>query len=309
MHPALSIENISQLPGRYKVRLSAFPPVLLLKLTHQNVKVMARSAANGSLRDLTRLYSYLDNLGEANCQLLLPIFYSALDPAGISPAASLDQPTSSSNDTDCCGRAAMSLNCVAQLTQIVNVFSPDLAAEFWPRIWAWIQFLYTHRDAVPVVVAADPVTTYSTYGHIIAHFVPDPMDATPELRVVITAVWKVLLGVRGDFQEATYVLLSCLIRPLGMDYSIEEPRFQGKPPGNPTQKNNVIWKPRFSGVPRRRVSGKTVGSVDGRDPKRSAVMEFTFILFIFSPYPTVISSHCVRNLTYHGAVKTNSQVL
>ncbi|KAF7342230.1 MYND-type domain-containing protein [Mycena venus] len=198
MHPALSIENLSHLPGRYKV--------------------MAKSAANGSLRDLTRLSSYLDNLGAANCQLLLPIFYSSLEPAGIPPAAGLDQPTSAllSDNNDCCGRAAMSLNCVAHLTQIVNVFSPDLAAEFWPRIWAWIQFLYTHRDAVPVVVAADPATTYSTYGYIIAHFVPDHMDATPELRLIITAVWKVLLGVRGDFQEATYVLLSQLIIPLGM---------------------------------------------------------------------------------------------
>ncbi|KAJ7452715.1 hypothetical protein B0H11DRAFT_2327136 [Mycena galericulata] len=198
MHPALSIENISHLPGRYKV--------------------MAKSAANGSLRDLTRLYSYLDKLGEANCQLLLPIFYSSLEPTGIPPAAGLDQLTSTSlsDDNDCCGHAAMSLNCVAHLTQIVNVFSPYLAAEFWPRIWAWIQFLHTHRDAVPAVVAADPVTIYSTYGHIIAHFVPDYMDATPGMRVVITAVWKVLLGVRGDFQEATYVLLSRLIQPLGM---------------------------------------------------------------------------------------------
>ncbi|KAJ7901410.1 hypothetical protein B0H13DRAFT_2515579 [Mycena leptocephala] len=198
MHPALSIENLSHLPGRYKV--------------------MAKSAANGSLRDLTRLYSYLDILGEANCQLLLPIFYSSLEPAGIPPAASLDQLTSTSlsDDNDCCGRAAMSLNCVAHLAQFVNVFSPDLAAAFWPRIWAWIQFLHTHRDAVPVVVTADPVTTYSTYGHIIVHFVPHYRDATPRLRVVITAVWKVLLGVHGDFQEATYVLLSRLIKPLGM---------------------------------------------------------------------------------------------
>jgi hypothetical protein len=91
-------------------------------------------------RDLARLYSYLDNLGEANCQLLLSIFYSSLEPAGIEfpPAAGLDQLTSTSlsDDNDCCERAAMPLNCVVHLTQIVDVFSSDLAAEFWPRIWA-----------------------------------------------------------------------------------------------------------------------------------------------------------------------------
>ncbi|KAF7345034.1 MYND-type domain-containing protein [Mycena venus] len=177
---------------------------------------MAKSAANGSLRDLTRLYSYLDNLGEANCQLLLPIFYSALEPAGIPPAAGLDQLTSTSlsDDNDCCGRAAMSLNCVAHLTQIVNVFSPDLAAEFWPRIWAWIQFLHTHRDAVPVVVAADPVTTYSTYGYIIVHFGPEYMDATPGLRVPHTFCFPDLSNPLG-MTEPTGIILTDLVEGAG----------------------------------------------------------------------------------------------
>jgi hypothetical protein len=79
-------------------------------------------------RDLAHLYAYLNNLGEANCQLLLSIFYSSLEPAGIGfpLAAGLDQlaSTSLSDDNDCCEHAAMLLNCVVHLIKIVDVFSP-----------------------------------------------------------------------------------------------------------------------------------------------------------------------------------------
>ncbi|KAJ7763365.1 hypothetical protein B0H16DRAFT_1804413 [Mycena metata] len=195
MHRALSIENLSYLPGRYRL--------------------MATSAANGSLRDLTRVYSYLDILGEANGRFLLPIFHRSLDPAGIPNAAALDTLSTSSSD-DCCERAAMALNCIVHLTRNQTVLSPELMAEFWPRMWVWIKFLHKYRDSVPVMLAADPVATYSTYGSIIAHFALDLIDTTPGLKAVITAAWKVLLGVNGEFQEWTYRLLCQLIESVGM---------------------------------------------------------------------------------------------
>ncbi|KAJ7108918.1 hypothetical protein C8R43DRAFT_962741 [Mycena crocata] len=110
----------------------------------------------------------------------------------------------------------MSLNCIAHLIRSRTVFPADLAGEFWPRIWTWIKFLHRFRDCVPVVLATEPTTTYSTYGILIAHFGLDLMDATPGLKVVITAAWKVLLRVDGQFQEETYILISQLIKPMGM---------------------------------------------------------------------------------------------
>ncbi|KAJ7633558.1 hypothetical protein DFH06DRAFT_1437488 [Mycena polygramma] len=203
MHPALRIDNLSRLPGRYKCFRS------------RNSKLMATSAANGSLRDLTRLYSYLDTLGKANCQLLLPIFHRSLEPAGIPRATDLE--SSASSPDDCCARAAISLNCIAHcVIRTGMVFPPGLKEEFWPRIWAWIGFLHRYRDTVPAVLGADPLRTYNTYGSIIAHFALDIIDETPGLTVVIIATWKVLLGVDGSCQEGIYNLISQLINPVGM---------------------------------------------------------------------------------------------
>ncbi|KAJ6468518.1 hypothetical protein C8R47DRAFT_1325784 [Mycena vitilis] len=196
MHPALSIDNLSRLPGRYKL--------------------MATSAANGSLRDLRRVCSYLGALGE-NDQLLLPIFYRSLEPAKIPRTTDLDSLTSSAED--CCACAGMSLDCIVHLIRTGIDNSPDLTDELWPRIWAWMEFLHRYRDIIPAVLGGDPLETYSTYGELIAHFALDLIGETPGLKAVITAVWKVLLGVGSDYMEGTYQLLSRLITPVGMSQS------------------------------------------------------------------------------------------
>ncbi|KAJ7161209.1 hypothetical protein C8R46DRAFT_1353815 [Mycena filopes] len=195
MHPALNIENLSSLPARYRL--------------------MAMSAANGSPRDLRRVCSYLNVL---DGRLLLPILYRSLDPANIPNAVDLEGPSSELSQK-CANCAAMALDCIVWILPDRMTFQSDVAAEFWPRVWAWIQFLHEYRDSLPVVLA-DPTTTYGNYGSIIRYFALDLLDTTPGLKAVIAAVWTRLIGVRGDSHESTYTkestysLLCQILRPL-----------------------------------------------------------------------------------------------
>ncbi|KAF7351727.1 hypothetical protein MSAN_01605900 [Mycena sanguinolenta] len=130
-HPALAVENLSRLP-----------PYL---------QEVATAAISGSTKDLTRLCDLVRDPRAQISQLdlLLPVFYTLLDPGTIPEPCRLDPDSSdSAHQSSVIGliaRAAASLDALRTLGEL----PPGVGAGLWPRVWQWVLFMHTYREAIP----------------------------------------------------------------------------------------------------------------------------------------------------------------
>ncbi|KAJ6553288.1 hypothetical protein B0H19DRAFT_159719 [Mycena capillaripes] len=117
MHKSLRLDNLAYLPI--------------------SVRRFASPAANGSIDDLKRLITLLDEIhSEHTFAQCLPVFYANLDPGGI--------PTGVNVTTDEVTRAIMALDALHKL----GVESKPAWQDLWTRIWPWIAFLHVHRGCL-----------------------------------------------------------------------------------------------------------------------------------------------------------------
>ncbi|KAJ6474329.1 hypothetical protein C8R45DRAFT_1011330 [Mycena sanguinolenta] len=130
-HPALGVENLSRLP-----------PYL---------QEVATAAISGSTKDLSRLYDLVRDPRAPIFQLdlLLPVFYTLLDPGTIPEPCHLDPDSSdSTRQSSVIGlvaRAAASLDALRTLGEL----PPGVGADLWSRVWRWMLFMHTYREAIP----------------------------------------------------------------------------------------------------------------------------------------------------------------
>ncbi|KAJ6517410.1 hypothetical protein C8R47DRAFT_1255011 [Mycena vitilis] len=126
MHPALRLENLDQLPP--------------------SMRRVARRAcsATRSIDDIRRIQTYIATATETQTLLMLPIFYTNLDPLDVPDQDQYDTENPPADAESRIGRALLSL-----VSLYVLEFPVEIGPEIWPRVWPWVQFIYTYRDHLP----------------------------------------------------------------------------------------------------------------------------------------------------------------
>ncbi|KAJ6574342.1 hypothetical protein B0H19DRAFT_1063317 [Mycena capillaripes] len=125
MHPALRLGNLDRLPTSMKARAILVPRI-------------ATEIA------LDRIQTYLTTATEEQAILLLPVFYTNLDPGVIPDLDQFDTENPSAHVENCIGRAMLSLYSLYSI-QFPTSIGPDI----WPRVFPWVQFIYTYRNHLP----------------------------------------------------------------------------------------------------------------------------------------------------------------
>ncbi|KAJ7088286.1 hypothetical protein C8R44DRAFT_991137 [Mycena epipterygia] len=143
MHPALRLENLSQLPISYRR--------------------YASGAVNGSLEDLKKLVALVAKKRTANPELFLPVAFTNLDlnmiPEQLESVAQYAAPIQ---------RAVLSL-------QILHSCGPfdipgSFCVEMWPRIVKWIIFLDAYRDIIRHVIPLTENDRHNLYMELIMEY-------------------------------------------------------------------------------------------------------------------------------------------
>lgn len=171
---------------------------------------VASSAAKGSLPDLRRLVKLMNNLPQPQRFLILPVLYVNLDEAGIPSPAELDDEAWPSS-VQLADLALAGLHFV--LTS--PAFPTDTLIHFWPRVWAWMEFLHIHNDCIPNFDMAK-AATYLKFSTILNCFHDHgPMERLVEkqvgLQALCTRAWMLSLGVVEDQRDAIFSQTSCML--------------------------------------------------------------------------------------------------
>ncbi|KAJ7162511.1 hypothetical protein C8R46DRAFT_1283517 [Mycena filopes] len=134
--------------------------------------IASAASATGSLDDFVKLCDILPGLAKIQLALCAPVIYARLDSSLIPDSNTLD------------------LAWLLHLALIV----PAAFADFWPRLWAWIDFLYTYWGHIPGLVAEERSSRLREHASIVVRFWNDPetaplVCATRRMRVIISADW------------------------------------------------------------------------------------------------------------------------
>ncbi|KAJ7749802.1 hypothetical protein DFH07DRAFT_552205 [Mycena maculata] len=97
------------------------------------IQEVATAAANGSFKDLKRLRQMILVEKRHSSEALLPVVHRCLDPKKI-PTVDEAAPCN-----------AVSVAALALRTFPAIMIPSGIGSDLWPRIWAWFQFLDTHR--------------------------------------------------------------------------------------------------------------------------------------------------------------------
>ncbi|KAJ7637433.1 hypothetical protein B0H17DRAFT_1217093 [Mycena rosella] len=184
MHPALSMNKLSNLPPRTQ-RLAR--------------KVVEPTA---TLQDTLRLRDHLQQLPGHQQPSLLPIFYMTLDQEHIPSLDQLDSPVPLSNDH--ISRVYTSLLAVYALPNL----PPDVFAVIFPRIVLWVQFLQTYchyLDLAPCLPHGVPPSQNEicfTFFLFIGTFLDDEastqtINRTLGVRFLVGRAWTFLVQSRN----------------------------------------------------------------------------------------------------------------
>ncbi|KAJ6491188.1 hypothetical protein C8R45DRAFT_1213195 [Mycena sanguinolenta] len=94
---------------------------------------VATAAANGSFQDFQRLRQIIFVEKSHSPEAVLPVIYRCLDPQKIPTIDELAP------------RKAVSVAALALKTLFIPIVPAGAGSDLWPRVWAWFQFLDTHR--------------------------------------------------------------------------------------------------------------------------------------------------------------------
>ncbi|KAJ7113265.1 hypothetical protein C8R43DRAFT_1040121 [Mycena crocata] len=175
MHPAFRLSNLDRLPA-----------------TLRNAAKIACSP-NATVHDLLRVRTYMATATDKQHNLLLPVFYVNLDPAGVPNEAQLDTDSLLPEVTGRIGKALRALEAL-----YIVKFAVEIGPDIWPRVWAWVQFLHLYRRHLPGI-------TVSVSGRVLCldllmfagTFADHPrthalMLATPGFRYMVAKAWVYL---------------------------------------------------------------------------------------------------------------------
>ncbi|KAJ7607640.1 hypothetical protein DFH06DRAFT_1486484 [Mycena polygramma] len=152
-----------------------------------SLRRIASAAADGSLQDLIRLLALVNTsrLTTAQLLLLLPVAWSNLDPADVPSSESLDDQTVVADFHKKPFKAL-------ELVHYVKDIPPHALADLWPRVWAWIDFLYTHREAISGV--PDELSIMANLFWFIDRIPPTQVDTAAGVRILIAKAWAAFVA-------------------------------------------------------------------------------------------------------------------
>ncbi|KAJ6573373.1 hypothetical protein DFH09DRAFT_1312076 [Mycena vulgaris] len=183
MHPALRLENISNIPT-------------------VSLRRAATLAANDSLEHVRKVKFAVMNDPSPQSILLLPVFYANLDPANIPHIPELEERILWPEVRAAIGRATLSLDAL----DLLNDTPPEVYPSLWPRVWKWSEFLDTYPHCDPFLPADEyEEMSFHTFYYIARlHLHAETarlIDATPRLRVFIAKIWGMLVKTKGPAFE------------------------------------------------------------------------------------------------------------
>ncbi|KAJ7714897.1 hypothetical protein B0H16DRAFT_1742331 [Mycena metata] len=166
----------------------------LSKLKTAGMRSSARAAAAGSLPDLVALCDSLGDLPEMQALLTLPALFANADRQRIPNSAELDTLSSremSIPHVDGPFQALMGFGVLVAAESIPL----GAAADLWPHLWGWLDFLHTHWDYLPASRCVDQRRVCMHHAAIIlallkAHDTSTIIRATPGVRSLLATAWK-----------------------------------------------------------------------------------------------------------------------
>ncbi|KAJ7636273.1 hypothetical protein FB45DRAFT_444824 [Roridomyces roridus] len=149
---------------------------------------------------LTRLRT----VGDEEALGLLPVIYSTLDPLLIPSAGVLDT-LSIAEEVPAAESALITLAFLEKMVRNPH-FPLAAAADLWPRLWQWVDFLYLYGECSSTALQAS--TIYCPLPRIVHEFMKHPpthqaMLTTPGITRVLCVGWRVLLQGSSKYDPST----------------------------------------------------------------------------------------------------------
>jgi hypothetical protein len=128
----------------------------------------------------------------------LPVFFANLDPSGI--------PTGEDLATDAVARAVYAINGLHALGK----YPPECGVDLWPRLWIWIEFLYSYREYLPRAPMESDICFDLLY--LINHLGADEtvakmIENTRGVRTLVTRGWALLFELKEKSDHPGYSTL------------------------------------------------------------------------------------------------------
>ncbi|KAJ7051784.1 hypothetical protein C8F01DRAFT_1339008 [Mycena amicta] len=148
-----------------------------------------------AVRDMENVLQELDQCHDDEVKLFLPVAYAVIDPARL-PKEEYYDPTVASPET------ALHIHLVVMLLPGLarNPLlgkSAEVAAEMWPRFWAWVLFLDRNHSFLTHIPSAERSETllYTVFLKIVGGFGAQPATkveiiASPNLLLICARGWK-----------------------------------------------------------------------------------------------------------------------
>ncbi|KAJ7675647.1 hypothetical protein DFH06DRAFT_1434795 [Mycena polygramma] len=178
MHPALRLRNLDKLP------MSSRRITTAVCAAHPSGTAVDRFAT-----------TFI-----ANPQQLvhfLPVHHHLLDPARIPTTGELD--TYSLDLLSTVYAASVAVGTIVGLD-----IPPEVGVDFWPRLWKWVDFLWTFRDfletAIPMPSGENLSLGLVTFTYRLCDYAPNRalVESTPGFQVFVVRAWASLIE-REDF--------------------------------------------------------------------------------------------------------------
>ncbi|KAJ7150699.1 hypothetical protein C8R46DRAFT_1043510 [Mycena filopes] len=171
MHPLLRPRSLSTLPV--------------------SIRNAAIDAEAGSLPGWARIIKHLSNNSGPSTHKLLPLIFTALDPARIPMDAKIESRVGNERPS-----AATAVNIASSAIEALGFLGHAPLAvhrELWPRVWTWLQFFQLHEEYRPGSADGPPVTV--TLFTALAHFLECPqisrmVHETPGTHAFVARVWQ-----------------------------------------------------------------------------------------------------------------------
>ncbi|KAJ7136238.1 hypothetical protein C8R46DRAFT_1201351 [Mycena filopes] len=197
MHADLRLKRLSRLPAAYRN--------------------LATSAAKGITEAVYTVCALAQTLPTIDALRLLPVFYVQFDPTQI---PDVDEGISD-QDRDAIERTFASMKGLLFLL-MGDHLSEEVAIELWPRVWKWMEFLWTYPQLARATSSfrnkTERWTLHYLYGGVCVCFSHRPrvaamMDATPGVWMLLTEHWVDLLRLVND-EVRDDALLTCVCENL-----------------------------------------------------------------------------------------------
>lgn len=180
----------------------------MLHLTNTTpFKKRANAAAHGSAEDLSFLFEGIRFGIPRYCiPLLLPAFYSSLDPVEIPTILDrLDSPRNVEPIGLRITRTLVGLRAIAALSMVQGI-PPAAFVDLWLRIWRWIEFLDTYRDHLPGADILSDTPTYIMYLALFRLFQRDDeafrlIETSAGVYAVVGRAWSLLFRAHDTAAE------------------------------------------------------------------------------------------------------------